>query len=369
MAENDQAVNTRTFRKAETLLDALSTRNKTWKGSLKDWVFRGHEDATFELLPTTLRRSEYQDKFGPFANGPHLKSGTQIHHEFRLVHHFEAEVDRNGLRIPVRSIHRYFFHTDDSLGNDKDSDDPSPKSPTSRRKREAIRQQLFHCTEPYFGVKGTFPPNEVFDAFALAQHYGIPTRLLDWTTEAGIACYFAAHRALEKLWAASEQQRQSVLDNLNKGENNNSVIGLPDHIGIWCLNRHVVGIFLNEILQKKGESIDFIWPIRAENPNLMAQKGLLTLHNHVLGHDTPPDRRPLDVIISEADEKLVVNPDKKGLYPIMRHYKLPFHQAIRLHHLLDNENVTAATLFPGYFGVAKCQRERQIRSELERRGH
>lgn len=36
------------------------------------------------------------------------------------------------------------------------------------------------------------PPNNLLDLFALAQHHGVPTRLIDWTSNSFTAAFFAA---------------------------------------------------------------------------------------------------------------------------------------------------------------------------------
>jgi hypothetical protein len=47
-------------------------------------------------------------------------------------------------------------------------------------------------------LRDWWPPDELLSTLALAQHHGLPTRLLDWSRKAQIAAYFAASDALKR---------------------------------------------------------------------------------------------------------------------------------------------------------------------------
>ena len=90
-----------------------------------------------------------------------------------------------------------------------------------------------------------WPSFEYFEIMALAQHYGLPTRLLDWTRRSHAAAYFAASGALRS--------------NGHKS----------DRLAVWALDP--------ENIQLDLRNVRMIAIPGSDNANIAAQSGLFTL--------------------------------------------------------------------------------------------
>ncbi len=192
-----------------------------------------------------------------------------------------------------------------------------------------------------------WPPREISSLFGLAQHYGIPTRLLDWTWRPRVAAYFAAVKAA--IGTASS-----------------------DDLAIWALRTDFITDTFVLLFESSDPPIDpehnprlsLVTAPQSTNPNLRAQAGLFVTDSNVL------NSMPLnDLIIQKAEDNLNADsgwfstisrkyPALGNWVPVLHKLVLPHSEAKKLIRLLAYEGTSAATIFPGYDGVVQSMVER-----------
>jgi hypothetical protein len=159
----------------------------------------------------------------------------------------------------------------------------------------------------------TWPPRELFDLLAIAQHHRVPTRLLDWTRRSHVASYFAA---------------EGGLDDGGHGDGD---------MAVWALDLERRGLFRGvEVVRVPG----------ATSKNLAAQEGLFTLVRGPGARGQPYVGSRIEDVL---DEKFAHNPSACPLWKIT----LPRSQAPKLLERCAKFGVSGATLFPGYDGAAR----------------
>lgn len=282
------------------------------------WLYRGHADARWPLLPTALR----QDVFlgvGEWVRGPRSTNLEQMKAEATLALNFFRVADNNGLPLPE-------------------------DSQILRRALEAL--SMLDPRSPFVELlktgKAYWPPDELLSLFALAQHHGIPTRLLDWTNNVYVAAYFAATKASRWLFKPYGHERRGA-----------------SHLCVWAIARTVFEV--REALAKlTGPSrMILVSTPSAGNPNLRAQNALfLADRPKQIDPDAPVDVRPWDVLLREAMSYMKE-------HPILHQLCLPVEEAPRLLRLLAFERVNAATVFPGFDGVVSALEEQRYWEGME----
>jgi hypothetical protein len=180
-------------------------------------------------------------------------------------------------------------------------------------------------------------PMDMMPLVAIAQHNGMPTRLLDWSTSHLIATYFAASGALADI---GREQETSFPDCRQvKGD-----------LAVWRLDAAMTG--------PDTSPLRVFYPPYADNANLSAQKGLFThWESNQVNLDDPADLRPLDALIM-------------GWHPdALLKVQLPRALAPNLLVLLERRGIDAATVFPGYAGGVNAVRETEIAELSLHRSH
>lgn len=148
-------------RTAAEFLERLRITHELWGGQPAwDWGFRGQGNAEWDLLPSAFRKGTLLSYANARFKAPIRDLATQHWCEFKLIQHFLYLADRVGLSVPGDAQHfRLPPTTDQRWASD------------------------------------AWPQEDVLETLAIAQHHGVPTRLLDITHNALIAAFFAADDA------------------------------------------------------------------------------------------------------------------------------------------------------------------------------
>lgn len=266
------------------------------------FIFRGHSSDKYELIPSALRLKAKGifDNIARKGSLPFDIEYIQIEDEYRVLRQFYKKCDKEGLYIPNIDRIRITFNDVIDINTS--------------------------------GISETWLPYDLWEIAALAQHYGLPTRLLDWTHDLYVALYFSIEDQLES---------RPLPEN-------------TEHFVLWALDLPPLSI---------GPDLNFpfriIQPIYHGNPNLSAQQGLFTMWqtkkevNHLPQGGTTinvnqlTNRKPLNTLLQEYAN----NNEKTYIGPYLKKILLPLDDAKELYKFLIVNGYTAAKIYPGYYGV------------------
>lgn len=254
-----------------------------------NFVYRGQSNSEWALIPRVFRQNVI-DKYKQGMLSTLRDHPGQAIFEYVLLRSFVDYCDSRGLAIPNDSpdFRRYFNWSTITFMHGNSSDG--------------------------------WPHDQAVPLMALAQHHGIPTRLLDWSSNPYVACYFAAESAITD-------------SNLND----------DDRIAVF-------GLSLNHIPEYGAHVTDPLVTMRlhrirvpgSTSVNLASQGGsFILLYNHGASGEVFTPNVSLESIIAK-DNKL-----------LLKKVTLPKALAGDLLLRCGKFGISAASLFPGYDGAAK----------------
>ncbi len=286
---------------ADQFLRYIDPSHRRWGGITElnsRWIFRGHGNASWALVPKGWRNDPR--KSSPLYEEATEQWETHFRHRpaykvfsksrivdglimtaviYEITYRFVQLCDEQGFFVPVEKVHS----------------------------GSAYLRDYCHGWPDY---ESGYP----LLSFALAQHHGVPTNLLDWTRNAEYAAFFAA---------------DDNFDPMSDKKN-------PD-IAVWALNSKLLN-------PREVNSLHVLKCPRSENNFLHSQDGLFVWYpganHHYLKYGNWPDF--LDVLetrFAKARQK-----------PIQK-ITLPANEVSILLHKLFRKRISKARLMPTYDNI------------------
>lgn len=282
------------------------------------WIFRGQGDARWKLVPKAHRPPDPFHSVGlRFANInpiPPQSIEEQIDMEESFAMGFASRAGDMGYEIPWDCVE--------------------------------LRDRDF-AVERHDG--SNFPPPRQRGIYALAQHYGVPTRLLDWSTRPLVAAYFASIGPAKDLHKARTSTPPAPASS--------------GRIAVWALNEH----FLSKVCRDRDPGVVTVTVPQTSNPNLQRQAGLFTLVRFRTAPVPPTNPPTLDDLLTASDLPHILR-KTNGLPPLPMLYKFTLaHEEVPfLLHYLHVAGIDAAAVYAGHGSIVEGMGENRFRSVCTR---
>lgn len=326
---------------AEEFMDFLLP----WSGQhpeidLKKYIFRGQRNSDYALFPSALRensRKEMRKKMNIFlethpgyTNLPYVLALV----EYQLIRDFYRQSDMHGLPVPE-----------------------------SKTMRELHYKKAEYTTMANWIEDAVWLPDDMLEAAALAQHYGVPTRLLDWSYNPLIAAFFATLPKMDGVDAGFRREGK---------------------LCIWALNTESVATLhqfhdaaqLNPTTNGFPEfPLKFVTPPYKGNPNLAAQQGLFTHWISQPGginslvNEAPHIGSQVDKCLETLIEAFLKELNVPDVNNMLLKVTLDNSESEKVARYLREIGYGPSRLFPGYEGAAWEINERMHFSQTRKKPH
>ncbi len=264
--------------------ECISPIGSIFRSPQYTFIYRGQSDSDWQLTPAVYRRDVIERYKSGLAGALKDHSG-QTFFEFMLLQSFIYHCDLRGLPIPFDSMEfRDYF----SL------------------------QRIMNMNSI---ENSAWPQDRVLPLMAMAQHHGVPTRLLDWTSNSMVACYFSASGAVS---ATRAKKGKKIA---------------------------VFGLTFNE--HDKKLPYRYVRVPGSTSPNIPAQGGSFLLIDN---YGRRGEEFTYDVCL---EDKLR---DGGKLIKVTLPIQFAGDLLLRCHQF----GISAASIYPGYDGVAKAVMERNL---------
>ena len=300
-----------TFSNFDEFLNAVLPNGSIGK-TLSGYIYRGESSAKYKLLPSALREeniAKLRQQVGENVFKLNDTEWLQIFAEYRILKKFYVAANNSGLKV----------HTSDVM---------------ARHYFDEVAPEVFFRKEMIW-----FEP-DIVELAALAQHHGALTRMLDWSNDLLVSLYFACIGSMKKL---TERPNDAMV--------------------VWALDAHNIQVNEQHIytIGKETCPLKIVVPPYYSNPNLKAQKGVLTYWKVTtnMKEGTPVDRTPMNELIQNSSIH------QRPMYKFI----IPNDYSTDVYEWLKRLGITASTIYPGYRGVVQQLEEDALCLSLKNKSY